>query len=102
MPLHGKTEDTFEHSTITCPTASSKASPPASLQEKNKANEPLGLPLGLPKQEKVYYSNLLADIIHKNIPGYQNFVKISPEFVTSSRNAYTTALRTQSSISGSH
>ena len=53
MPLDGKTEkDTFKPSTITCPTAITTASTPASPQVKRKATKPLGNALDPSKTRK--------------------------------------------------
>ena len=49
---------------------------PASPQEKKKATKPM--PWIFHRQEKGCYSNLLADLIHTDIPGYLNFEGISP------------------------
>ena len=50
------------------------------------------------RQEKGCYSNLLADLIETDILGYQNFVRMPPAFLTSSRNIYTTTSRSQSLV----
>ena len=71
--------------------------PPTALQP-----PPQSQPWILQRQEKGCYSNLLADLIYTDIPGYQNFVRMPPAFFTSSRNTYTTTSRSQSPISGSH
>ena len=38
------------------------------------------MPWILQRQEKGCYSNLLIDLMHTNIPGYQNFARIPPAF----------------------
>ena len=45
-----------------------------------KPPNPWVMPLILQRQENGYYSNLLADLIHTEIPGYQNFVRRPPSF----------------------
>ena len=52
------------------------------------------------RQEKGCYSNLLADLIHTDIPGYQNLVRMPPAFLALLKKAYSTASRSQSRISG--
>ena len=61
-----------------CHTACTTA--PASPQKK-KATKPLGYALGPYKQEKGCYINLLVELIHTDIPGYQNFVRMLPAFL---------------------
>ena len=90
MDLDGKTDkDTFERSTIICPRATTTASAPASHQEK-KATQHLGHPIPWIIQRQEKGCNLMDDNIHTDIPGYQNFVRIPPAFLTSSRNAFNT------------
>ena len=80
LPHDLQTEkETSEHRTSTCHTASTTATAPASPQEK-KATKSLGHALDPSKQEKGCYSILLADVIHTDIPGYQNFVRMPHAF----------------------
>ena len=53
------------------------------------------------REERGCYRMLLAELILTDIPGYQIFVRMPPAFFSSLRNAYTTASRSQSPISGS-
>ena len=78
-----------------------QSQPQPSPKRKRKPPNPWVMPWILQRQEKGCYSNLLAHLTHTNIPGYQNFVMTPPAFFTSSKNAYTTALRSQPPISGS-
>ena len=50
--------------------------PPPALQPPN----PWVMPWILKKQEKGCYSNLLAELIHTDIPGYQNLFRLLPAF----------------------
>ena len=62
-------------------------------RRRGKPQNPWVMPWILQRQEKGCYTNLLAELIHTAIPGYQNFVRMHLEFFTSSRNAFTTASR---------
>ena len=55
----------------------------------------------LQRQGKGCYTNLLANLIHTDIPGYQNFGGMPPTFFDLMRNPLTTSPRSQSPISGS-
>ena len=52
---------------------------PAARRRKNPPN-PWVMPWILQKQDRGCYSNLVADLIHIDIPGYQNFVSLPPAF----------------------
>ena len=57
--------------------------PPQPQPAPRRSRKPLNpwvMPWILHRQEKGCYSNLLADLIHINISGYQNFVRMSPAF----------------------
>ena len=73
LHLDGKTEDTFEPSTMTCPTATTTASAPASPQEKKKATQPLGHALDPSKMRKQMLQQPPGQP-HTDIPGYQNLL----------------------------
>ena len=52
-------------------------------RRRRKPSNPWVLPLIFQRQEKGCYSNLLGDIIHTEIPGYQDFVRMPPTYLTS-------------------
>ena len=54
--------------------------PPSQPKEKTKATKPWVMPWILQRQEKGCYSSVLPDLIHTDIPGYQNFVRLPPAF----------------------
>ena len=73
--------------------------PQPAPRRRRKLPYPCVMPWILLRQEKRCYSNLLTDLIYPSIP---EFCQDSPlPFFTSSRNAYTTASRSQSAILGS-
>ena len=76
----GKTKETFVPTNITCHTATNTASAPVSPQEKKKATQTPAHALDSSKTIKGSYSNLLSDLVHTDIPGYQNFVRMPPAF----------------------
>ena len=69
----------MEPRTSTCPTSSTTDTALASPRRKNPPNPWVMLWI-IQRQEKVCYSNLLVNLIHTDIPGYQNFVKMHPTF----------------------
>ena len=60
-------------------------------RRRRKPFNPWVMPWILQRQEKGCYSNLLTDLIHTDIPGYQNFVRMTPTFFTSSKSGFTSA-----------
>ena len=54
--------------------------PQPAPRRKRKPLNPWVIPSILQRQEKGCTNNLLADLIHTNIPGYQNFVRMPPAF----------------------
>ena len=74
---------------------------PAPRRRRNP-QDPWVMPWILQRQQKGCYSNLLADLMHTDISGYQNFEGCPLPFLTSWRNAFTTASRSQSPVSGNH
>ena len=54
--------------------------PQPAPRRRRKPPNPWVMPLILQRQEKGCYSNLLADLIHTDIPGYQNSVRLPPAF----------------------
>ena len=50
------------------------------LMERQPTPNPWVMPWILQRHEKGCYSNLLADLVHTDIPGYQYFVKMPPAF----------------------
>ena len=53
---------------------------PQLAPRRRKPPNPWVMPWILQRQEKGCFSNLLADLIHTDIPGYQNFVRMPPAF----------------------
>ena len=73
-------KDTSEPRTSTCYTASTTVTAPVSPRVKKKATKRLSHVLDSSKTKKGCYSNLLANVIHTDIPGYQNFVRMPPAY----------------------
>ena len=84
------------------PPAQPQSQPQPAPRRRRKPQNRWIMPWILRRQEKGCYSNILADLIHTDIPGYQNFVVLPPTLSTSLRNAFTTTSRSQSPISGSY
>ena len=69
------------------PVPSPAIQPPAQPQpqlaprRRRKPQNPWVMPWILQRQEKGCYSNLLADLIHTDIPGYQNFLRMPLPFL---------------------
>ena len=58
------------------PSPAIQPQPQPAHRRRRKTQNHWVLPWILQRQEKGYYSNLLADLIHTDIPGYQNFVRM--------------------------
>ena len=54
--------------------------PQSAPRRRRKPENSWVMPWILQRQEKGCYSNLLADLIHTDMPGYQNFVRMTPGF----------------------
>ena len=54
--------------------------PQPAPRRRRKPLNPWVMPWIIQRQEKGCYSNLLADLIHTDIPENQNFVRVSPAF----------------------
>ena len=57
-----------------------QSQPQSDPRRRRKPQNPWVVPWILQRQEKGCYNNLLTDLIHTDIPGYHNFVRMQPAF----------------------
>ena len=75
-------KDTSEPSATPGPQPTPLPQPQSPLRRRGKPPNPWVIPWILQREERGYYRPppTRADIIHTHIPGYQNFVRMSPAF----------------------